>query len=141
MRGHYRCYRCYTTFTGGKCISDTVYLFPSNFTMPYLSSQDKATDAIPDLITIIRNTGPTTPFLEYPPRLQLMLNNWLKILEPKQHQNNRTHTLKHNRALILLAQRQLKIPAHLHPLSMYLRGCQSNHINHQGAPPKKIRGL
>ena len=30
-----------------------------------LSSQDNTTDAICDIITILRSTGPTTPFLEY----------------------------------------------------------------------------
>ena len=36
--------------------------------MPSLSSQDKATDAISYLISIILNPGPTTPFLEYHPK-------------------------------------------------------------------------
>ena len=37
--------------------------------MSALSSQDKATHAIHDLITILRNPGPETPFLEYGPKV------------------------------------------------------------------------
>ena len=33
--------------------------------MPDISSQDKATDNIRDIITILRNPGPMSPFLEY----------------------------------------------------------------------------
>ena len=63
IRVHYRCYRCTITSTGGESISDTVHLFPSKVVMPALSSQDKATDAIRNIITILRNPVPSTSFL------------------------------------------------------------------------------
>ena len=36
--------------------------------MSDLSAQDKATNDIFDFVTILRNPGPATPFLEYGPK-------------------------------------------------------------------------
>ena len=63
----YRCYRCYVDITGGDHIANTVECFPKQFVIPALSAQDKATDSIRDLITMIRNPAPESPFLEYGP--------------------------------------------------------------------------
>ena len=62
IRGHYRCYRCYITSTWGERIYDTVQLFPRKVAISAVSSQDKATDDIHDLITTLRNPGPTIFF-------------------------------------------------------------------------------
>ena len=57
--------------------------------MPALSSQDKATDAIHDLINILLNTGPTTPFLEYGPKAKTAVEQLADIFitkkAPEQH--------------------------------------------------------
>ena len=82
MKGCYWCYRCYIISTGGELISDTVQFFPIKVAMLALSSQDNTTDAICDIITILRNTGPTTPFLEYGPKDKTAVENWLTFLEP-----------------------------------------------------------
>ena len=68
MRGHYRCYQYYITSTGGERIYDTIKFFPSKVTIPALLSQDKATDATRDPITILCNPVPATPFLEHGPK-------------------------------------------------------------------------
>ena len=79
MRGHYRCYRCYITSTGEESISDTVQLFPIKVPITSLSSQDKATDSIRDVITIIHNPVPETPFLEYGPKATTAMEQLAEI--------------------------------------------------------------
>ena len=59
---HYRCYSCYIPSTNRDRISDTVEFFPTVINMPKLSSQDKAIQAIREVIHTIRNPGPATPF-------------------------------------------------------------------------------
>ena len=58
-----------------------------------LSSQDKSTDAIHYLITILCNPGPMKPFLEYGPKATTYVENWIIFLELTQHKNNKTHPL------------------------------------------------
>ena len=48
--------------------------------MPALSSQDKATDNIRDLVTIIRNHDPSTPLLEYGPKATTAVEQFSEIL-------------------------------------------------------------
>ena len=65
IRVHYHCYWFYIAYTGGERVCDTVQLFPSKIAMPALSSQENDTHSIHDIINIMSNTGPATPFLEY----------------------------------------------------------------------------
>ena len=65
IKCYHSCYRCYISSTGVERVSDTVQFFPSKVAMSALSSQDKATNAIRDILTIIGNLGPATPFLKY----------------------------------------------------------------------------
>ena len=57
--------------------------------MPYLSSQDKATDSIRNFITIIHNPGPAKPFLEYCPKAKTTVEQLAEIFRtntaPEQH--------------------------------------------------------
>ena len=90
MWGHFHCYWCYISSTGGECISDIVQLFPSKSALSDLSSQDNATDAIHNLITIIHNPSPATPFWGYGPKSTTTVEKLADIFStntaPKQHE-------------------------------------------------------
>ena len=58
---HCRCYKCYIPSSRRERISDTVEFFPSDFDIPFLSSQDMATYAALDLIATLKNPRPETP--------------------------------------------------------------------------------
>jgi hypothetical protein len=81
---HYRCYRCYINATKGERNSDTVEFFPTQVSMPALSSQDKAIAAIQDLITLLRNPKPASPFLTYGPKAPAAIETLADIFQPSQ---------------------------------------------------------
>ena len=62
---HYRCYRVYIPTTSGERITDTIQFFPTRFRMPASSSMDKAIQAAEDLITVLNNPEPSSPFLAF----------------------------------------------------------------------------
>jgi hypothetical protein len=62
---HYRCYTCYIPSTGGERVSDTVEFFPTRVRMPQSSALDKATQAAEDLIEVLKNPEPASPFLQF----------------------------------------------------------------------------
>ena len=64
---HYRCYCCYVPESQHEQISDTVEFFPHEVKMPAQSSTDKALQAIQDLIHMIQNPTPPTPFPTFGP--------------------------------------------------------------------------
>ena len=68
MQGYYCCFRCDISSTGGERVSDTIQLFPRKIVMTSLSSQDEAIYSIYNIITILRNPVPATPFLEHGPK-------------------------------------------------------------------------
>ena len=59
---HYRCYKVYINKTRSERTVDTVEFFPTQFTMPRLSSADAAMRAANDLIAALRNPHPSAPF-------------------------------------------------------------------------------
>ena len=60
---HYRNYHIYVTHTRDSRHGDTVAFFPTKFTMPETSSNDRAAAAIEDLVDALRNPAPASPFL------------------------------------------------------------------------------
>ena len=79
----------YIKSNGGELIYNTVQFFPRKVAIPDLSSQDNSTDAIRDIITIFRNPGPSTPFLEYDPKdktaVELLADIFRSRTAPAQH--------------------------------------------------------
>ena len=59
---HYRCYRVFTTTTKAERITDTVEFFPQRVTVPYPSPTDVAIRATQELIGVLKNPIPSTPF-------------------------------------------------------------------------------
>jgi hypothetical protein len=59
---HYRCWRVFIPQTAGKRNSNTVEFFPATVTMPQLSSANAATQAIQDLIQVLKHPHPATHF-------------------------------------------------------------------------------
>jgi hypothetical protein len=55
--------------------------------MPALSSQDKAIDAIQDLITFLRNPKPASPFLTYGPKAPAAIETLADIFELNKKEN------------------------------------------------------
>ena len=62
---HYRCYKVYIPTTAHERIADTIAFFPARFRMPQTSALDQATQAADDLIDILKNPKPASPFLEF----------------------------------------------------------------------------
>ena len=62
---HYRCYRIYIPQTSSERIADTVQFFPTRIRMPASSSLDKAIQAANDLIHVLQNPEPASPFFEF----------------------------------------------------------------------------
>jgi hypothetical protein len=78
---HYRCYRCYVSATHGERNSDTVEFFPTKVNMPALSTQDKAIEAIHDLIALLKNPKPANPFLTYGPQATAAIETMADIFQ------------------------------------------------------------
>ena len=60
---HYRCYQIYIPKTQGTRICDTVEFFPTNCSLPNVSSHDAAIYAANDLIMALTKPQPTNSFL------------------------------------------------------------------------------
>ena len=59
---HYRCYRVFTTKTKSERTTDTVEFFPQKTIVPYQSPTDVAIKATEDLIRVLSQPTPSTPF-------------------------------------------------------------------------------
>ena len=59
---HYRCYRVFTNKTKAERTTDTVEFFPQQTPVPYLSPTDVAIKATRELIQVLKNPIPSTPF-------------------------------------------------------------------------------
>ena len=59
---HYRCYTCYTPTTRGERHADMVEFLPQHLVIPWLSTTQQATKEAKELILVLKNTGPQTPF-------------------------------------------------------------------------------
>jgi hypothetical protein len=62
---HYRCFTTYIPSTNRDRISDTVEFFPTRIRMPATSTIDKALQSADDLINILSNPEPASPFLDF----------------------------------------------------------------------------
>ena len=62
---HYRCYRVYIPSTHGERIADTVEFFPEKIPIPATSSLDQAKQAASDLVDLLQNPHPNSPFLNF----------------------------------------------------------------------------
>ena len=62
---HYRCHRIFLPSTGKIRIGDTVQFFPTRLRMPKTSSLEKAISTANDLVTILQNPEPASPFLAF----------------------------------------------------------------------------
>ena len=60
---HYRCYQIYIPKPQGTQICDTVEFFPTNCSLPKVSSHDAAIYAVNDLIMALTKPQPPNPFL------------------------------------------------------------------------------
>ena len=59
---HYQFYICYTPKTRGGGHADVVEFLPQHLIMPGLSAIEQVTKAVKELIHVINNPGPQTPF-------------------------------------------------------------------------------
>jgi hypothetical protein len=59
---HYRCYSVFTNGTQSERVSDTVEFFPQKTTVPYMTATDIAIQAASDLVQVLKNPQPATPF-------------------------------------------------------------------------------
>lgn len=59
---HYRCYRVFANKTKAERTSDTVEFFPQHTPVPYRTPTDVAIHATQDLIQVLQNPSPSTPF-------------------------------------------------------------------------------
>jgi hypothetical protein len=59
---HYRCYRVFTNKTRAERISDTVDFFPENTSAPFQTQTDIAVQAATELVKVLHNPLPATPF-------------------------------------------------------------------------------
>jgi hypothetical protein len=60
---HFRNYYCYIPSTRGERVSNTVEFFPAHVEMPNTSSEDRLTQVTQDLLTVLKQPHPPTPFL------------------------------------------------------------------------------
>jgi hypothetical protein len=61
---HFRNYYCYIPSTRGERVSNTVKFFPAHVEeMPHTSSEDRLTQVTQDLINVLQQPHPPTPFL------------------------------------------------------------------------------
>ena len=59
---HYRCYQLFVNKTKAERITDTVEFFPEKVTMPYPTPTDIAIKAAHDLVSVLKQPTPSTPF-------------------------------------------------------------------------------
>ena len=59
---HYQWYTCYTPTTRGERHADVVYFLPKHLVMPGLSTTEQAAKAPKEMIQVLKNPGPQTPF-------------------------------------------------------------------------------
>jgi hypothetical protein len=78
---HYRCYTVYTTNTRGERIVETVDFFPENFTLPFPSAQDLATQAASDLTHALLHPQPAGPFCKVGDEQTIALKRLANIFE------------------------------------------------------------
>ena len=78
---HYQFYTCYTPNTRGGIHADVVKFFPRHLFIPGFSVTEQATMASKELIHIIKNTGPQTPFTIGESQLHV-INRLKKYLTP-----------------------------------------------------------
>ena len=63
--GNYQCYTCYTCYTPktrGEWHADLVKLLPQHLIIPGLTAAEQATKDAKELLHVIKNSGPQTPF-------------------------------------------------------------------------------
>jgi hypothetical protein len=59
---HYRCYRVFSKKTKAEGNTDTIQFFPQRVPMPYKTPTDVAIQASNELIRVLENPTPSTPF-------------------------------------------------------------------------------
>jgi hypothetical protein len=79
---HYRCYRVYTNATKAERIIDTVEFFPQQTPVPFISPTDIAQQAAKDIINVLRNQKPSTPFAHVGYNQKVALQQLADIFQP-----------------------------------------------------------
>jgi hypothetical protein len=78
---HYRCYTVYINKTRGERIVETVNFFPEKFKLPFLSTQELATQAAKELTHALLHPQPSGPFFKVGNEQTLALKRLADIFE------------------------------------------------------------
>jgi hypothetical protein len=78
---HYRCYRVYVNKTRGERIDETVEFFPEEFQLPFLSTQERATQTDKELTHALLNPQPAGPFCQVGDEQTLALKRLAAIFD------------------------------------------------------------
>ena len=88
---HYRCFKVFVTKTNGQRISDTVEFYPTKIRMPETSTLEQIKHSVNDVLHVLRNHQPKTPFLDFGSTQTNALKH-LAELFPQNLANNRPST-------------------------------------------------
>ena len=86
---HFRNYYSYIPTTRGVRVSNTVEFFPAHVDMPQTSSEDRLAQVTQDLITVLKNPHPPTPFLHQGDKTNDAIRTLQKIFQPPQQADDR----------------------------------------------------
>jgi hypothetical protein len=84
---HYRCYTFYITKTRSNRILETIEFFSHNFTLPFPSSHDLATQAAADLTHALLHPQPAGPFCQVSNKQMIALKRLASIFESAKQRN------------------------------------------------------
>ena len=87
---HYRCYRVYTNKTRAERYTDTVEFFPQHTQIPFRTPAEIAEHATNELIRVINNPTPSTPFAHVPDNQQQAIQRIADIFHKHLHPNTPT---------------------------------------------------
>jgi hypothetical protein len=79
---HYRSYRMYTKATKAERIIDTVEFFPQHTPVLFVSPTNVAQQAAKDIIQVLRNPKPSTPFAHVGHNQKVALQQLANIFQP-----------------------------------------------------------
>jgi hypothetical protein len=85
---HYRCYTVYINKNRGERIVETFYFFPEKFKLPFLSTQEHATQAAKELTHALLHLHPAGPFCKVGDEQTLALKHLADILEGATRSHN-----------------------------------------------------
>ena len=90
---HYRCFKVFSTHTNKQRVTDTVEFIPTKLRMPETTALEKAKQSVDDLIAVLKNPQPKSPFLEFGDQQKTALQTLADIFH-HQLQSNQPKPIK-----------------------------------------------